>query len=461
MHILNFLKPISKIKLTSMKLIKYPFLIVFIISISSCAVQKVKPKAFQNIEDQIVNSPINKQHQVGFIIKEIGESQNMFSYNAEKYFTPASNIKLYTFYTALNMLGDSIPSLQYEIKNDSLLIWPMADATFLHPDFKSQKAFDFLKNSGKNIYLISGRYQGEKFGNGWSWDNFNDYYQTEITELPIYGNYISVKSKNGKIEMEPDLVAMYLCETFTDANTKNVKRAIESNNLTFPANVPPNLNQAIPIHFNKGMVENLLSDTLLATGQIIKPVVTLPYRQIPANAKKVYSVKSDSLYKHFLQPSDNFMAEEILLNCAANNESKMNTEEVIKTSKEKYLKDLPDAFQWVDGSGLSRLNLTTPRNMIALLQKIYDKVGDEKRLFDMLPNGGKSGTLRNMFKSIPTPFVFAKSGSLSNNYNLSGYLIGKSGKKFVFSFMNNSFLNSTAVIRTEVERVLTFIHDNY
>ena len=79
----------------------------------------------------------------------------------------------------------------------------------------------------------------------------------------------------------------------------------------------------------------------------------------------------------------------------------------------------------------------------------------------MLPNGGKSGTLRNMFKSSSTPFVFAKSGSLSNNYNLSGYLIGKSGKKFVFSFMNNSFLNPTADIRNEVERVLTFIHDNY
>ena len=461
MLILNFLKRINKIKLTSMKLIKYTFLIVFIISISSCAVQKVKLKAFQNIEDQIVNSPINRQHQVGFIIKEIGESQNMFSYNAEKYFTPASNIKLYTFYTALNMLGDSIPSFQYEAKNDSLLIWPMADASFLHPNFKSQKAFDFLKNSGKNIYLIGGRYQGEKFGNGWSWDDFNEYYQTEITELPIYGNYISVKSKNGKIEMEPDLVAMYLCETFTDANTKNVKRAIESNNLTFPANVPANLNQAIPLHFNKGMVENLLSDTLLATGQIIKSVESLPYRQIPASAKKVYSIKADSLYKHFLQLSDNFMAEEILLNCAANNELKMNTGEVIKTSKEKYLSDLPDQMQWVDGSGLSRLNLTTPRNMVALLQKIYDKVGDEKRLFEMLPNGGKSGTLRNMFKSSPTPFVFAKSGSLSNNYNLSGYLIGKSGKKFVFSFMNNSYLNPTPDIRSEVERALTFIHDNY
>lgn len=447
--------------LSSMKFINRLFTVFLIAFISSCSVQKTKPKAFQNIEDQLLNSPINKQHQVGFMIKEIGESQNMFSYNDDKYFTAASNTKLYTFYTALNMLGDSIPSLQYEFKKDSLLIWPMADATFLHPDFKSQNAFDFLKNSGKSIYLVSGRYQGEKFGSGWSWDDYNEYHQTEITELPLYGNSIIVKTKQGKIEMEPDLVAMYLSETTLDANAKSVKRAIESNQLTLPSVVPANLNQTIPIHFTKSVVENLLSDTLLATGQVIKPVVTLPYRQAPANAKKVYSLKADSLYKHFLQPSDNFMAEEILLNCAANNQLKMNTAEVIKWAKENYLADLPDPIQWVDGSGLSRLNLTTPRNTVKLLQNIYDKVGNEKRLFELLPNGGKSGTIRNMFKSSATPFVFAKSGSLSNNYNLSGYLIGKSGKKFLFSFMNNSFLNPTVEIRTEVERVLTFIHDNY
>lgn len=444
-----------------MNSIKHLFYVVFIVLFSSCVVQKTKPKLFQNIEDQIVASPINKQHQVGFMIKEIGASQNMFSYNAEKYFTAASNTKLLTFYTALNMLGDSIPSFQYVIERDSLLIWPMADATFLHPDFRTQKAFDFLKNAGKNIYLISGRYQGEKFGAGWSWDDYNEYYQTEITELPMYANSINVANNDGIIELEPDLAAMYLSEISFDINAKVVKRGTENNNLTLPTNPNANLNQTIPIHFNKSVVENLLSDTLLATGQIINPVVTMPFRQIPGEATKIYSVKADSLYKHFLQPSDNFMAEEILLNCAANNQLRMNTAEVIKTAKEKYLADLPDPIQWVDGSGLSRLNLTTPRNMVALLQKIYDKVGDENRLFAMLPNGGKSGTLRNMFKSSSTSFVFAKSGSLSNNYNLSGYLIGKSGKKFLFSFMNNSYLNPTVEIRNEVERVLTFIHDNY
>ncbi|MEO5911048.1 MAG: D-alanyl-D-alanine carboxypeptidase [Pelobium sp.] len=427
---------------------------------SSCAVQKPVLVPYQNISNQVKNSPINQQHNVGFVLKEMGASSNMVSINADHYFTPASNTKLYTFYTALNMLGDSIPSFEYIIKKDSLIIWPMADASFLHPDFKTQKAFDFLANSGKSIYLVNGRYQGEKFGPGWSWDDYNDYYQTEITDLPLFGNSINITGSQKGLVYAPDLPSMYLSEVIASKNTKSVKRNMDNNNLSVPNSLGANFSQTVPLYLNKGIIENLLTDTLLATGLVIKPVKTIPWRKVPANAKTVYSIKADSLYQHMLQPSDNFMAEEILLNCAAANHLTMNADSVIAYAKRNFLKDLPDPIQWRDGSGLSRLNLFTPRDMIALLEKIHAKVGDENKLFSLLPNGGRSGTIRNMFKGSES-FVFAKSGSLSNNYNLSGYLIGKSGKKYLFSFMNNNFLNPTAEIRKEVERTLTFIHDNY
>lgn len=442
--------------------IKYWILFTTLLyTFTSCGVKKQIPSASQNIASQINSSGINQQHQVGFVVREIGATQNMFEQNAERYFTPASNTKLFTFYTALNMLGDSIPAFEYVINKDSLIVWPTADPSFLHPNFKDQKAFDFLKNFGKSIYLVNGRYQGEKFGAGWSWDDYNDYYQTEITEFPIYGNSLNVTIQNGKLAYSPDLPSMYLSEINASAKAKNIKRNLDNNNLTVPTMASANFTQTIPLHLNKNVVENLLTDTLLATGMVIKPIVNLPWRPIPAQAKVLYSLKADSLYKHMLQPSDNFIAEEILLNCAAANHLNMNTKELIKIASEKYLSSLPDKVQWVDGSGLSRLNLFTPRDMVALLQNIYDKVGDEERLFSLLPNGGKSGTLRNMFKSSSSSFVFAKSGSLSNNYSLSGYLVGKSGKKYLFSYMNNNFIRPTPEIRGEVERILTYIHDTY
>ncbi len=430
--------------------------------LASCSVQKSQPVAYQNIIDLIGNSTFLKQHHVGFVLKEIGAEKVMVQKNADKYFIPASNTKLLTFYTALNLLGDSIPSIQYATRKDSLFVWPMADATFLHPDFKNHKAFDFIKNSGKKVFLISGRYKGDKFGKGWGWDDFNSYYQTEITDFPLYGNMVNITNDGfGKLKCNPDLSAMYLSDVATSAELSIAKRGLENNNLVMPRRFAVNFSQAVPLHFDASITENLLTDTLLATGLIIKPVETLPWRKVPINAKTIYSVKADSLYKKMLLQSDNFIAEELLLNCAAANKLVMRTDSVISVANRNLFADLPDKLQWVDGSGLSRQNLVTPRDMAIVLQQIYDKVGDEKRLFDLLPNGGKSGTLQNMFKTSASPFVFAKTGSLSNNYNMSGYLIGASGKKYLFSFMNNNYVASTAIVKAEVERILTFVRENY
>lgn len=439
----------------------FPSAALAILVLASCSVQKTKPNAFQNIASLINNSTVLKQHHVGFLLKEIGSNEVMFQKNADKYFIPASNTKLLTFYTALNLLGDSIPSIEYTTVKDSLIIWPMADASFLHPAFKNHKTFNFIKNSGKNIYLVSGRYKGEKFGKGWPWDDFNDFYQTEITGFPIYGNAINISNGTGKLNFYPDLAAMYLCDVTVSSNSATVKRQPENNNLTVPVKLHTNFKQTVPLHLDKSITETLLTDTLLATGLVIKPVETLPWRKLPADAKTIYSIKADSLYQQMLHNSDNFIAEEILLNCAAANHLIMRTDSVISVANKNLFVDLPDKMQWLDGSGLSRQNLITPRDLTAVLQKIYDKVGNEKRLFSLLPNGGKSGTLKNMFTTSPNSFVFAKTGSLSNNYNLSGYLVGTSGKKYLFSFMNNNFVGSNEQVKTEVEKILTFIHDNY
>jgi D-alanyl-D-alanine carboxypeptidase/D-alanyl-D-alanine-endopeptidase (penicillin-binding protein 4) len=124
------------------------------------------------------------------------------------------------------------------------------------------------------------------------------------------------------------------------------------------------------------------------------------------------------------------------------------------------MNDLPDEPQWVDGSGLSRQDLFTPRTTIALLQKIANKIGSEKRLHNLLPTGGVSGTLRNAYKTDNgVPFVWGKTGSLSNNHNQSGYIITRKGKRLLFSYMNNNFTRSTTDIRGEMVRVMTEIHN--
>lgn len=439
------------------RLFSFGFLILAFLS---CSPKKELVNYKNSLASQL-NSETNKQHHVGFLLKDLENHKIIFEQNADKNFIAASNIKLLNFYAGLNMLGDSVPSFQYSIKGDSLLIWPMADPTFLHPSFKSQKAFDFLKNSDKNIFIVSGRYKGEKYGRGWAWDDYNESFQAEITEFPIYGNVIQCNQDSvGNLKFFPDLSSLYYSELSVNKLASTVRRNIDGNNIEVPELIKKGYKQTLPIYFNQSILESLLSDTLLATGLITSSVTILPWKPVPSDVKTIYNVKTREVFEKMLKDSDNFVAEQLLLNYAAANKMEMNVKMVINKAVQ-YLPEMKSSLQWVDGSGLSRLNLASPKLMVEVLEKIKNKVNNEQQLFSFLPAGGKSGTLKNMFTANPQTFIYAKSGSLSNNYNLSGYLIGKSGKRYAFSYLNNNYLKPAKEIKAEVEKFLIFVHEHY
>ena len=84
----------------------------------------------------------------------------------------------------------------------------------------------------------------------------------------------------------------------------------------------------------------------------------------------------------------------------------------------------------------------------------------KEKLFEFLPNGGESGTLKNYFKK-DKPYIFAKRGTLSNNHNISGYLKTKSGKILIFSYMNNHYMGSSTDRKIEMEKVFKSLYENY
>ncbi|MEQ9412878.1 MAG: D-alanyl-D-alanine carboxypeptidase, partial [Cyclobacteriaceae bacterium] len=137
----------------------------------------------------------------------------------------------------------------------------------------------------------------------------------------------------------------------------------------------------------------------------------------------------------------------------------LKTDIAIEYVKSKFLFDLPDEPQWVDGSGLSRYNLFTPRSIVKLWEKILVLVPQE-RLFQLLAIGGEAGTIKNYYKATPA-YIYGKTGTLSNNHCLSGYLITKKGKLLIFSFMNNNYTASSNDIKKDMESVLLEIHERY
>ncbi|MEM9144414.1 MAG: D-alanyl-D-alanine carboxypeptidase, partial [Bacteroidota bacterium] len=184
--------------------------------------------------------------------------------------------------------------------------------------------------------------------------------------------------------------------------------------------------------------------------------------KFPSHISKtiLYGHPSDSVLKRMMQVSDNFLAEQLLITCAAARWDTLNTQKVRTYVLDSLLNGLQQPPRWVDGSGLSRYNLFTPQSMVHVLLKMYREI-PKKRLFSFFAIGGVSGTLENWYPGDPNPYVYAKTGSLGNNHCLSGYLLTKSGKTLVFSFMNNHFRLPSRRVKQRMQKVLKVLRDNY
>ena len=94
------------------------------------------------------------------------------------------------------------------------------------------------------------------------------------------------------------------------------------------------------------------------------------------------------------------------------------------------------------------------------MELLYRELPRE-RLFSIFPAGGRSGTVREYYAGEEQPYIYAKTGTLSNRHCLSGYLLARSGKVYVFSFMNNNYLGSSKPVKLEMEKVLRYVRDHF
>ncbi len=433
---------------------------------SGCATSQIPVTdisvADTTIRNAIVQSPIFSQSSIGFALYDLEKQTNLVEVNANKYFIPASNAKLYTFYAGLCMLGDSVPALRYVTHGDSLIFWGTGDPSLLHPDLPTSKVLSFLKEWKGKLFWVNANGNRKRYGLGWAWDDYNDYYQAEITQLPIYGNVVRFETKGMAFDYSPDIIAdgdISFIQHIDSKNT-NIQITRDEHLNKFELFLDPSQKEEttdIPFITSDTLTLQLLADTLNRTLEV------LDYQKFKNNEiKTIRSLTVDTIYRRMLHQSDNMLAEQVMLLCASQLDSStilLTTKMGIDSVKAKFMTDLPDKPIWIDGSGLSRYNLVTPRTTVKLLEKIYQKV-PQQRLFDLLPVGGKSGTIKGSFKNV-TPFIFAKSGSFSNTYNISGYLRANSGKILLFSCMNNNFVRPTSEIKREVERILNEVREKY
>ncbi len=146
--------------------------------------------------DHQLNSKEFHQSFTGFALYDTNKKEFLLEHNSNKYFTPASNVKLLTYYASLKELGDSIPGIRYYSTPDSLIFWGTGDPSFLDSRFTTSKVFDFLNTTSTNLYFASQSSQIPALGSGWAWDDYNDYYSAERSQFPIYGNLVNFKANS-------------------------------------------------------------------------------------------------------------------------------------------------------------------------------------------------------------------------------------------------------------------------
>lgn len=401
---------------------------------------------------QLVNDTALSNAHIGICIYEPETSKYWANYNAKKYFIPASSTKLFSLYAGLHYLGDSLVGIQYFKKNDSLFLKPTGDATFLHKDFNYQPVINLIKNNSGPIFIVNNKLVSNKLGFGWAWDDFDEDYMAQRSAFPIYGNTTTInierKGKITSLNFSPEIPSATINESIEQKDKSYITRDFENNNfIYYLARDCTDFSKVIPFETNG-----------------IQTAVTLLHKQYSnvnsqpisePNFKHDYSeLKStpiDSFFHLMMNRSDNFFAEQTILMCSNRVLKIMSTDKMIEYLLTNDLKSLPQTPQWIDGSGLSRYNLFTPESFIFLLNKMKKEFGLE-RLKKILPTGGE-GTLKNYYLHSAGK-IFAKTGTLSNNCSLNGYLITQKGKLLIFSVIANNYNGKATPVRKAVEKFL-------
>lgn len=404
--------------------------------------------------------------QTGFVLYDLDYQTNLYDLNGDRRFVPASNVKLLTFYLANRILGHRTPGLFYQEFNDYYEVWGAGYPLLLHPSFtgfdevgpwlaarEKPVLFNFPDGPGQRV---------ERYGPGWSWDDFNGGYVYERSVLPLFGNRLyldlsPVDAEGRRVLLGAPLsIARALREL--PGQEARIRRSEFGNDFTLSPDFIARSRFPLerPLHLSDRLVTNELSANFpqqqISVGRASYPA--------PAAMSTLEVSLPDTVFRKLLQDSDNFLAEQLVLQSAARRYGRPDAEAIIEYAKDTLLPPLGiEDIRWVDGSGLSRYNLLTPRQMVRLVMALEREVGRD-RLTALLPEGGSSGTLKPLFDDKPKPYVWAKTGSLSGVLCISGLLQTKRGKWLAFSFMHNNFTGRSTAYYKEMETTLGWCYEN-
>ncbi len=428
----------------------------------------------------------------GLLILDAESGQTLYDQNADKFFVPASNLKLFTTALALAKLGPDYRfrttletrgtiSTEGALAGDLILVG-RGDPNLSNRKFPYQLKEEFdgppervlaeLADAlvGKGVKEISGDIVGDdsyfprdRYPSGWEIDDMVWQYGAAISAIVVDDNTVTLTLTPG--ERPGDTVQTAIAPATQDFAVENdvvtsaadVKADLTLTrdpgaNLvvvrgTLPAKAAPR-KLVLAIEEPAQHAAALLAELLVERGVKINgraravhvPEATETTATPRAVLAEHVSVRLGDAVKLVNKISQNLHAEMLLRTAARQNGAWSTPEELAKYPEDFYSAAgiSPGDVLQSDGSGLSRHDLVTPR-AIATLLKYAQAQPWFAAYYASLPVAGEDGSLEDRMKNSPAAGrIHAKTGSLEHVRSRSGYTETPGGRRLIFSFLSNN-----------------------
>ena len=458
------------------------------------------------IRQRILSSPAARAAFWGVLVVDQSSGKSIFEMNADRYFVPASNTKLFTTSLALSRLGpdytfrttvrlDRTGSIRLvgggdpNLSNRAIPYQKgpaTGDPLQAIEDLADQVAARGIREIGGDVIGDDSAYVWEPFPPGWAADDAVWDYGAAVSALTLNDNSYTVTMQAGSAEGDP--VALLLSppvEFYTIDNRLrteasaprriSVERTPGSKLLQLWGALAPGSThtEILGIDDPARYAAQAFYDALARRGVTIhgRPVA---YHLFPNQVRDLkygeameqpegeeIAARTSAPLVEDLKITDKVsqnLHAEMLLRAVAKARRGMGSRQAGLEELTAFLAEAgveTDGLRIQDGSGLSRLNLVKPRAVVALLQHMYK----QPEWMGLLPVGGEDGTLSGRFGSTAAAGrIHAKTGTLSHVSALSGYAQRRSGAVRTFSILVNNYgSRDSAEIRATMDKICSLL----
>jgi D-alanyl-D-alanine carboxypeptidase/D-alanyl-D-alanine-endopeptidase (penicillin-binding protein 4) len=199
-----------------------------------------------------------------------------------------------------------------------------------------------------------------------------------------------------------------------------------------------------------------LARSLSAGGIAVPSQVALA--KTPADAERVAVVRSPTLTQIVNTTdvySDNFFAE-MLMKLLGARFGNAGTTAAGTAVVEAFAQSLGSGVHAIDGSGLTRFNSASPRQIVDLLLGMRDDPAGDEFIQDLALTGKEGTVADRMEGSAAYGRCRTKTGTITGVSNLSGYCFNKSGRIMAFSVLMNG-VGDTGYAHLQQDRIAALV----